>query len=58
MGRFTPTFHDVQNEARVFEGMEVQHVPNRAVSQGRTVHRYFILKQNNLECYANPQHVH
>ena len=45
------TFHNVQNQARLFKRVEVENVTQRAVRQCRTEHRNVILKQKITKTY-------
>lgn len=42
------TFHNVQHQSRVFEGVKVDHISNGPVSQGWTKHRNVVLKPQAL----------
>ena len=42
------TFHNVQHQSRIFEGVKVDHISNGPVSQGWTKHRNVVLKPQAL----------
>lgn len=40
----TNVLYDINDKARLSKGVEVDHVSNRTVGEGRTEYRYIVLK--------------